>query len=229
MWQLLLVTLLVAAMSTSGARAGTIWVPGIEGISNVPADSLQEKKFSEVIRQQYDFSCGSAAVATLLTFHYGHQTDEQTAFSAMYAAGDKEKIAAAGFSLLDMKQYLESMGYQADGYEASLDTLAEAGVPAIALINHKGYRHFVVIKGIQNGEVLIGDSALGLKYQSRTEFEAIWDNGILFIIKNKPDIGQKHFNEVAVWQKLAKAPLGLALSSESLASLTVALPGIGEF
>ncbi len=230
-WWLAVATaaLVVVAIETSEARAGSIWLSGTDGINNVPTRSLQEQKFSEVVRQKYDFSCGSAALATLLKFHYDHDTDEQAAFGAMYAAGDKEKIAAAGFSLLDMKRYLESIGYQADGYQASLDTLAEAGVPAIALINHRGYRHFVVIKGIQNGEVLIGDPALGLKFQSRIDFESVWDNGVLFIIKNKPVIGQKHFNEERVWRGLAKAPLESALSSESLASLTVNLPRIGDF
>ncbi len=224
----ILVSLLAVSMGASETQAGSIWLPGVEGISIVPANSLQEQKFSEVVRQQYDFSCGSAALATLLTFHYDHRTNEQSAFGAMYAAGDKDKITAAGFSLLDMKRYLERIGYQADGYEASLDTLAEAAVPAIALINHRGYRHFVVIKGIRNGEVLIGDPALGLRYLSRAEFEATRDNGVLFIIKSNPEIGQRQFNVESVWQKLARAPLGSALDRESLASLTITLPRIGD-
>ncbi len=211
------------------ASAGTVWLPGVAGMSNVPTTSLQESKFAQVVRQQYDFSCGSAAVATLLTFHYARQTKEQDAFGAMYAAGDKEKIAVAGFSLLDMKAYLESIGYMADGYQATLDTLESAGVPAIALINYRGYRHFVVVKGIQNDEILIGDPALGIKFMSRSGFEALWDNGILFIIKNKPEVGQQHFNQSTEWNALGRAPLGAALTSDSLAQLTVGLPRIGDF
>lgn len=211
------------------SRAGTIWLPGSGGVSVVPVDSLRERKFSEVIRQQYDFSCGSAALATLLAYHYDWQTDERTVFGAMYEDGDKAKINAAGFSLLDMKRYLEGIAFQADGYQSNLDTLAKAAVPAIALINYKGYRHFVVIKGIRNGEVLIGDPALGLRFMTREEFNAIWDNGILFIIKNNPEVGRSQFNTDSAWQKLARAPLSSALSDESLASLTVALPRIGDF
>lgn len=211
------------------AAAGSVWLPGVGGDSNVPTRSLQESKFSQVVRQQYDFSCGSAALATLLTYHYAHATNEQDAFAAMYAAGDKEKIAKAGFSLLDMKSYLETIGYQADGYQASLDTLEKAAVPAIALINYRGYRHFVVVKGIQNGEVLIGDPALGIKFMARESFETLWENGVLFIIKNKPEIGKDHFNRADEWQMLARAPMGSALSPESLAQLTVELPRLGDF
>ena len=223
-----LIALIVLAQVPS-AWAGSVWLPGVAGVSNVNARSLQEAKFAQVVRQQYDFSCGSAALATLLTFHYGRKTDEQTAFSAMFAVGNKEKIAEAGFSLLDMKSYLESIGYDADGYVASLDTLENAGVPAIALINYRGYRHFVVIKGMQGGEVLIGDPALGIKVMARAAFETLWDNGVLFIIKNKPEVGQQSFNQSTEWNLLARAPLGTALPADSLAQLTVALPGFGEF
>ena len=210
------------------AVAGSVWLPEVAGTSNVPTKSLQESKFAQVVRQQYDFSCGSAAVATLLTFHYARQTNEQDAFGAMYAAGDKEKIAVAGFSLLDMKSYLESIGYMADGYQTTLDTLESAGIPAIALINHRGYRHFVVIKGIRNDQVLIGDPALGTKLVSRSGFEAIWENGVLFIIKNKPEVGKHYFNQATEWNALGRAPLGTALPADSLAQLTVGLPRIGD-
>ncbi len=33
--------------------------------------SVKEARFTTTQRQQFDFSCGSAAVATLLTHHYG--------------------------------------------------------------------------------------------------------------------------------------------------------------
>ncbi len=224
-----MMTISLSLVCLSQAKAGSVWLPDGGGISNVDTRTMYEAKFSQVVRQQYDFSCGSAALATLLTFHYGRETNEQDAFSAMYAAGDKEKIAAAGFSLLDMKTYLESIGYSADGYQASLETLESAGVPAIALINYKGYRHFVVVKGIQHGEVLIGDPALGIKLMSRGEFESLWDNGVLFIIKNEPDVGRRFFNQSTEWGLLARAPIGSALSADSLAQLSVGLPRLGDF
>ncbi len=219
----------LALLCASDASAGSVWIPGAGGETTVMARSLQEAKFAHVVRQQYDFSCGSAALATLLTFHYDHATDEQEPFRAMYAAGDKQKIAVAGFSLLDMKNYLESIGYSADGYQASLETLEKAGIPAIVLINYRGYRHFVVLKGIRGDEVLIGDPALGIKFMTRQQFAELWDNGVLFIIKSSPAIGKQHFNQTAEWTALARAPLGTALSTEGLAQLTVTLPRIGDF
>ena len=223
------VSLVTVLGACAPALSSTIWLPDAVGVSNVPTVSLKERKFEQVIRQQYDFSCGSAALATLLTFHYETQTDEQQAFRAMYESGDKEKIAVAGFSLLDMKRYLESIGFQSDGYQTDLDTLETAGIPAIALINYRGYRHFVVVKGINGDEVLIGDPALGLKFIARAEFNELWDNGVLFIIKNKPGVGKSHFNQRDEWNLLARAPLGRAMPVDSLAELTVTLPLLGDF
>lgn len=153
------IALMASACLGFGAReavAGTIWLPGLGGSStNVRSMSIAEQKFAQVIRQQFDFSCGSAALATLLTFHYEDPIDELEAFDVMYANGDQARIAEAGFSLLDMKRFLESRGYQADGYSASLDRLIDAGIPAIALINYRGYSHFVVVKGVRDGRVLV--------------------------------------------------------------------------
>jgi predicted double-glycine peptidase len=216
-------------LAAGAAGAGSIWLPGMDGAMNVPTASIAERKFKEVVRQQFDFSCGSAALATLLTFHYDRATDEMTAFRDMYEHGDREKIAQAGFSLLDMKAYLAKIGYDADGYQATLATLSDAGIPAIALINYRGYRHFVVVKGIRRGSVLLGDPALGTRLVARDEFEQMWDNGVLFIIKNKPEVGRRFFNTEEQWQHLAQAPLGTAIGADDLATLTVNLPRLGEF
>src|SRR3546814_4518007 len=87
--------------------------------------SLKEKRWTNVVRQQYDFSCGSAAVATLLTYHYEMPTDEARAFEEMFVRGDQAKIQAEGFSMLDIKQFLDRRGLQSDGFSMTLDKLAE--------------------------------------------------------------------------------------------------------
>jgi predicted double-glycine peptidase len=224
------VLVLCALFTAHGAAAGTIWLPDVaDGSANVSTTSVAERKFKEIVRQQFDFCCGSAALATLLTYHYNRPTDEMTAFRYMYEKGDQEKIAQAGFSLLDMKGYLASLGLDADGYQSELETLASAGIPAIALMNYRGYRHFVVVKGVRRDSVLLGDPALGTRLVSRDEFLASWENSVLFIIKSEADVGRSFFNTETQWQHLASAPLGTAIGADELASLTVNLPRLGEF
>lgn len=190
--------------------------------------SMKEARFRSVIKQEYDFSCGSAALATLLTYSYDTPTREQVVLTSMFEHGDKEKIRTQGFSLLDMKRYLESRGFSADGFRTSLSKLAKVGIPAIALITVRGYRHFVVIKGVSRDEVLIGDPALGIRTYSRTEFKKIW-NGILFVVTDRVQIAKAHFNERRDWQVRHKAPFGTALSREGLATFTMLLPGPNTF
>ena len=129
----------------------------------MPVLSYQARPFQTIVRQEHDYSCGSAAVATLLTYHYDRPTTERDAFEAMYAIGDKAKIQREGFSLLEMKTYLESLGYQADGFRVSLEKVARVGVPVIVLIETRGYKHFVVIKGLQDDRVLVGDPVRGVE------------------------------------------------------------------
>ena len=74
----------------------------------MPVVSIRQARLATTLLQQYDFSCGSAAVATLLTHHYGLPTSESSVFESMYRQGDQQKIQREGFSLLDMKRFLKT-------------------------------------------------------------------------------------------------------------------------
>jgi predicted double-glycine peptidase len=209
-----------AAAEARVAVAGTMF--------SMPVRSLQARKFETVVRQAYDFSCGSAALATLLTYHYDRPATEEQVFDAMWAVGDQESIRAKGFSLLDMKLYLESVGLKADGYRVPLNKLKEVGVPTIALILRKGYAHFVVLRGIADDYVVLGDPSLGAITVPREEFEKQW-NGIAFAIGNDAQVAREHFNLVRDLPLQRRAYLGMALPRASLAAITILLPGQNEF
>lgn len=209
------------------AQAGTVSLAGVApGSYSVPVTSLKEARFRTTLRQQFDFSCGSAAVATMLTFHYDHPVTEQEVFLAMYQQGDRDKIRREGFSLLDMKRYLDQHGFHAEGYRASLDQLARAAIPAIALVSEAGYNHFVLIKGIRDGKILIGDPAAGTRIMLQSDFEKMWTNGILFTIRTPRT---DNFNRPREWQVRASAPVNRAILAESSASLNLMRPGINDF
>ena len=172
--------------------------------------SWRDIPFRTVVRQQYDYSCGSAAIATLLRYHYGVEVGEGEIFQSMFARGDQERIRDVGFSMLDMRTYLETRGYQADGLRLSLDRLASLNTPAIALITHNNYRHFVVVKGVSADRVLVGDPTFGLQTYSRAEFEEAW-NGVVLAIRRMPEgAAAPSFNSAEEWRPWAVAPLGAA-------------------
>lgn len=173
----------------------------------VPVASMLARKFATVVHQQYDFSCGSAALATLLLYHYELPRSEADVFTGMWRKGDQPRIRQVGFSLLDMKRYLADIALKGDGYRVSLDAIAERGLPGIALITVKGYRHFVVVKGVTAGGVLVGDPSLGLRSMTRAEFQQVW-NGIYFVLTTDLAVGQRNFNGRRQWQVISRAPVG---------------------
>jgi uncharacterized protein len=214
------------------AEATEINLMGVaDGSYSVKVSTLKEmqfrRAFKTTVRQQYDFSCGSAAVATLLTFHYQHPMSEQQVFQFMYDHGNQAKIREVGFSMLDMKVFLEARGYVANGFEADVEQMGAAGVPAIVLLQDKGYNHFVVVKGVREGRVLIGDPAVGSRIISRADFEVAWPSKIAFVITNKADLAQ--FNGKTDWDFRLGAALGVAISREGLAAVTLLRPAGRDF
>ena len=175
------------------------------GNYRVDVMSWWEIPFRSVVRQRYDFSCGSAAVATLLTYHYGRRTPEQQTFKHMWDAGDQATIRKVGFSMLDMKSYLASVGLRAEGYRLGEQGLLKMNRPAIALLDLKGFKHFVVIKGVRNGRVLAGDPMLGLNEYTIADFMKVW-NGIALVI-SKSDEHSPAFNLASDWGPWSKAPM----------------------
>lgn len=194
----------------------------------VPVVSVSEQRFTGVVRQRYDFSCGSAALATLLRHHYDFDVREDMAFRGMWARGDQAQIRRLGFSLLDMKRWLGSRGIKADGYKVPLAKIAETGVPGIALIAVKNYRHFVVVKGVRPQQVLVGDPSSGLSIVPRREFEAAW-NGIYFVLADDQKLARSRFNRAAQWQAFASAPVGGAFTDPvSQQALSLTAPSYGD-
>lgn len=221
-----------AALYAVPAEAGSVLLEnvGIGGAAfTMNIESFQEKKYKATLAQQYDFSCGSAALATLLTYNYNIRVSEQDVFKDMFDNGDKQVIAESGFSLLDMKNYLTRRGLESNGYRAPLDKLASVRLPAIVLVNVRGYSHFVVLEGIRDGSVLLSDPANGMRNESIGEFESQW-TGIFFLILTNAEQAQEHFNDNTKWAAAPAPPWELLRYTLDLATLArPAMLGLGRF
>ncbi len=142
-----------------------------------------EFKFEHIVRQAYDYSCGSAALTTLLRYHLGLDVTEQQAMEGMLANGERDKIIARrGFSLLDMKRYVATLGSVGAGFRAEMSDLEKLEEPAIVPIDYAGFKHFVVFRGIRNGRVLLADPSAGHIAFSTADFAKLWDRNTLFVI-----------------------------------------------
>jgi uncharacterized protein len=140
-------------------------------------------KYRHIVHQAYDYSCGSAALTTVLQFHLGLAITEQEAMKGMLQHGEQDKIIARrGFSLLDMKRYVATLGSDSGGFRGDMTDLAKLDQPAIVPIDDAGFKHFVVVKGIRDGKVFIADPSAGNIAFSVQEFSGLWDKGTMFVI-----------------------------------------------
>ncbi len=148
---------------------------------NKPIKSMLELRYRSVMRQQQDFSCGAAAVGTLLRYAYGVDIDERRIIAEMMKASDPQRVAEQGFSMLDMRNYVQTLGFRGRGYRVDMTAMRGLAIPVIVLLNLNGYQHFVVVKRVAQGRVFIADPALGNRIMQEWEFAPAW-NGLVFAI-----------------------------------------------
>ncbi|WP_095054899.1 C39 family peptidase [Pseudomonas sp. Irchel s3b2] len=146
-----------------------------------PIQSMRERKFADLVQQKTDFSCGAAALATILRQAYWLDVNEEQIIEGMLAHSDQDLVRVQGFSMLDMKRYVESIGMRARGYRVAPQTLSEIRIPVVVLLDIRGYKHFVVMQKVHEGWVYIGDPVLGHKRYKVDDFVKGW-NGIIFAV-----------------------------------------------
>ena len=131
-----------------------------------PVRSLIENRHQNVVLQQWELSCAAAALATILRYQYGNPvTERSVAFGLIdrkeYIANPDLVRLRQGFSLLDMKRFVDALGYEGVGLgQLAFSDLLERA-PIIVPVNLQGYPHFVVFRGATSNAVLLADPAFG--------------------------------------------------------------------
>jgi len=176
---LFLLWLALTCAEAAQVRFGDV-IPGA-GTVTKNVVSMREDRYSHVTQQMTDFSCGAAAVATILKYAYDWPVTESEVIEGMLEVSDPKLVRERGFSLLDIKNYLEMIAMRGRGYRVGYNDLRKVRVPTIVLLDIHGYRHFVVLKEVTSKKVYIADPALGNRIMTRAEFEKGW-NGIVFAV-----------------------------------------------
>lgn len=135
--------------------------------------------------QQWDISCGAAALATLLRYHLGDPVTETDVARGMLRTTDALRVRTrGGFSLLDMKRYARGRGFEAEGYTGLTLDDARRLAPLIVPMHIANYDHFVVLRGIAGGDALIADPAFGNRRIALAAFQSLWHRKRLgFVVK----------------------------------------------
>ena len=155
-------------------------------LTNVYMESGDSLKKRNIVKQEYDYSCGSAALAMLLNYHLGEELTERQVIHGLMAHGNPESIRQRkAFSFLDMKRFVEALGYKGNGYRAEMKNLLELDAPVILPIEVWGYRHFVVFQGIHDNRVFLADPSLGHSSYPIKAFEDMWYQQVIFMAESK--------------------------------------------
>jgi hypothetical protein len=154
-------------------------MPALAADDRRAVTSLLEMRRDRVVVQEWDLSCGAAALATLLNYQHGDPVSEREIAKGLiereeYLANPTLVRARQGFSLLDLKRYVEQRGYQGIGFgKLTLEDLIERA-PVMVPVRFQGYNHFVVFRGALGNRVLLADPAFGNHTMLAASFEAAW-------------------------------------------------------
>ncbi|HIP53400.1 MAG TPA: peptidase C39 [Chromatiales bacterium] len=182
-----LLPILVLIATTAPTFASDIHLSGVvpgAGVVYKNVVSMRERRFMNMVRQHTDYSCGAAALATILKYGYHMDMDEKKVLDGMYKVSDKATVEKKGFSMLNMKRYLQQLGLRGRGYKVPADKLDRIRMPVIALLDINGYNHFVVFRRSHKDRVYVADPALGNRVMDRQDFLDSW-NGVIFAVISK--------------------------------------------
>lgn len=151
------------ALAQADARVSTLTLQG-----HVPVQSWKDLRDARIVKQDKDFSCGAASLATLLNEFYGQSVTEAALLEAM----DKGDMRA---SFDDMQRALPNFGFRATGYAASFEQLTRLKMPVVVYLKYRKDDHFSVLRGIDSDTVWLADPSLGNRTYSRAQFLAMWE------------------------------------------------------
>src|SRR5688572_20749639 len=180
-----------AALSVTPAISAQISIaPGLR--TSAPARSMKDLRDQDLIKQRFDFSCGAAALATLIRYGFGQDVTEAQILVGLFdlpSAAEKADRERTGFSLLDLQRVARARGYNAEGFRLEPAQLSMLAGPAIVFIEPRGYKHFAVIRGVRGDRVYLADPSRG---NVRMPLYAFLDNwlqddgkGIVFVVEPK--------------------------------------------
>ena len=143
-----------------------------------------------LVRQVKDYSCGAAALATLLSYGLNDPVTEEQILADLFtqlSSTDATVRQKTGFSLLDMQTVAQRRGYKAQAFRLAPQDLVNLTGPVIVFIEPQGYKHFAVLRGIRGDRVFLADPSRGNVRMPAYQFMQTWlgreGTGIIFVVE----------------------------------------------
>ncbi|WOJ95502.1 cysteine peptidase family C39 domain-containing protein [Congregibacter brevis] len=186
----------VGKFTILGAIAATIAVISID--TSYAFDNWVSLRDAGIVKQQRDFSCGAAALATLLTYFYrdpvserellvqlingrndhynDHHNDQHNDHGSGHHSdhhSDNKQPAkrSLGLSFSDMKMLAHTRHYPAMGFAVTYEDLKNLRLPVIVALTVNGRGHFSVLRRVDEfGRAFLADPSWGNRQLGREEF-----------------------------------------------------------
>ena len=160
---------------------------------------MKDLRDENVVKQRFDYSCGAAALATILTFGFGDKVSERQILIQLFnllSADEKEISRKTGFSLLDLQRVAHARGYKAQGFRLAPQYLGKLSGPVIVFIEPRGYKHFAVLRGVRADRVYLADPSRGNIRMPVYAFMDSWlrddGKGIIFAVEPKTGLPKRN-------------------------------------
>ena len=155
----------------NAALADLYYHDGNTIVGNMHIVAWKDMRDDKLEKQDEDFSCGSASVATILRSFYGLDVYEKDILDEVEKIGDD---GTASFS--DLEQAVKKFGFKAIGLSVSFEKLKLIKIPAIVYLRYRGDDHFSVIRGIsESGVVWLGDPSWDNRKFTEHQFRKMWE------------------------------------------------------
>lgn len=124
-----------------------------------------------LVKQNEDYSCGSASLATLLRYQYGIQVSENDVLKRI----GREDAA----SLKDLKRVAGTYGFTAESARIPFEYLQKFTVPVMVHLVHEGQDHFSILHPLHKGSNLLhlADPSWGNRRFTPQQFQKMWLHG----------------------------------------------------
>lgn len=171
-----------------------------EHITQLRITSWKELRQQNIVMQQRDFSCGAAALATILRYYWGDPVSELDVLIGLDQLLTREEAFERienGLALTDLRRVAVKMGYLSTIGRLEIHQLSESKLPLLVGIVVNGYDHFVVFRGTDGEYAYLADPARGNIRVPIGTFLDQWQKNLALIVL-KPGEGPREYSPLAI-------------------------------
>lgn len=149
--------------------------------------SWKDLRDQSVVKQQRDYSCGAAALATVMRYYWGDDVSEYQVLRVIEANLTQDQLAdrfQRGLSISDLRLAAVKLQYQGTIGRISVPELYSVRIPVVVALRLDDYDHFVVVRGIVDDWVYLADPSRGNVRMPVGQFAERWiENALLVVAK----------------------------------------------